>query len=331
MSATIPGDRSGLFVGLRHNAALRERLARLGSEVATGRVADPVRHRRAEMGGLADLDRRLALAGSLASAARDTADRLGAMGFALERVEGARATLFDRLAAGMPPGLSPQAAEAFGREAFEAVVHALGARWGEASLFAGTATGSPALAGAEEMLAALRDAAAGETTAAGLLARVTAWFEDPAGGFAAGAYRGNREDPVRPLGEGETVTLSARADDPALRAVLRAAALASLAASPLLAEGERRILVAQAREAALAAADGLVALRGRLGAAEARAEAAEARHTARAGALAILRQQATAADPYAAASALEAVRLQLETHHLLTGRLAALSLVRHLR
>jgi len=329
------GDRAQLAASMRHNADLRGHIARLSQEAATGVAADMAAHLGGDTGPLADLDRRLALAGDFGRAAREVDSRLATMQVALDDVEGARAGLLDRLmASNMPANAGARtvaadaAAEAFGR-----VVGALNARMGESALFAGAADDRAALAPAATMLAAVRAAGAGATTAAGVAAAVDAWFDDPMGGFATTGYLGASQDMVRPVDADEAVTLGARADDPSLRGLLKAAALAALAADPALplADVEARGLMARARDDLLGLAAPLTDLRGGLGAAQARAEEAVARHAARASAWGILRAETTQLDPYATASELQAVQAQLETHYALTSRLSQLNLATVLR
>jgi flagellar hook-associated protein 3 FlgL len=328
MTLAALGDRAALFASQRHNADLRSRLAGATQELSTGQVADPARALRGDTGPLHDLDRRIDRAGAWGLAAREAGMRMAAMGAALGKAAEARDALAARLLAAGPAGPDPAADAPAAVSAFRIVVTALNARLGEGALFAGTATEGPALAGADAMLAALRAATAGQTTAAGVAGVLDAWFDDPAGGFAMAGYRGAPASLSRGLDDGEAVALP-RADDPALRGLLKSAALGALAADLPGAEG--RALLTRARDGLLAAADPLTRLRAALGEGEARAEGAAARHAARASAWGVLRQEMTAADPFEAASALEALRTRLETHYEAVRRLSSLSLVNHLR
>lgn len=335
MAPTGLGDAARLFAGTRHAGDLKARLARLSEEMATGRQADPVAATGGDTRSLRDLERGLALAADWGRAAKEAGGRLGAMQAALGSAEDARAGLAKAL---MAPDAAVSAtsrgiASAAGAAAFSDLARTLNAGFGGASLFAGTATDGPALASGEAMLGSLRTAAAGAATAADVEARVAAWFDDPAGGFAATAYLGTATHASRPVGDGETVTLGARADDPALRATLKAAALAALAADPGLAlpEGEARALLARARDGALAAAEGLTALRAGIGRAEAQADDAVRRHDARASAWEAAIARITEADPYDTATRLQAAEAQVQTHYEVTARLSSLSLTSFLR
>lgn len=325
------GDGARLFSLQRQNADLRTRLGTLERELATGEAADMARHLGGDLAPLADLDRRLSLSKAFGASAREAGNRLATMQVALGRAEAARAGLAEDLMEPRPAGAGPAQGAADARAAFADAVSALNTRMGEAPLFAGTAAGGPALASADAMLAAVRAAAAGATTAAGVAAALDAWFDDPAGGFATAGYLGTGADAERPLGEGETVALRMRADDPAPRGLLKAAALAALADDPALLPGEGDALLVRSRDALLSLAAPMVEAGAALGRAEARVEAAQARHAAEATAWGIMRVEATQADPFATASAIEAVRVRLETHYELTSRMASLSLVNFLR
>ncbi len=329
------GDAARLFASTRHAGDLKARLAQLSQELATGHAADPVAATGGDTRTLRDLERGLAMATGWGRAAAEAGNRLGAMQDALGTAEATRSGLAGAL---MAPTLASSAASregasAAGAAALSDLARTLNSGFGGTSLFAGTRTDGPAIASGEAMLGSLRTAAAGATTAAEVAARVAAWFDDPAGGFATGAYLGSDANATRPLDEGEAVTLAARADDPALRGVMKAAALAALAADPALAlpEAEAKALLVQARDGALSAAEPLTALRAGLGRAEAQAEQAATRHSARAGSWEAARARLTEADPYRTATTLKAVEAQIQTHYEVTARLASLSLARVLR
>lgn len=331
MNLTGLGDRAQLFAGTRANADLRQRLNQRTEEMTTGVAADLVAHRKGDTAPIADLDRRIALSESYGEAAREAGNRLKLMQDALGTVEEVRLGLTRDL---MAPGVAgdPSLAAASARGAFHDVVGALGVRLGDEALFAGTATSGAALAPAAEMLDSIRAAMAGATTAAQVAARLDAWFDDPAGGFATMGYRGNATDLARGIDAGATVALAARADDPALRGLLKAAALGALAADPglPLPRAEAETLVTRARDAALDGAP-LSRLRAGLGLAEERVDEATARHAARASAWGILRNEMAQVDPYGTATEVEALRTRIETQYRVTARLAALSLADYLR
>jgi flagellar hook-associated protein 3 FlgL len=335
MATSGLGDAARLFASTRHAGDLKARLAQLSQELSTGHAADPVAATGGDTRGLRDLERGLSMATGWGRAAAEAGHRLAAMQDALGAAEATRSGLAGAL---MPPTATFSAAtikgaSAAGAAALSDLARTLNTGFGGTGLFGGSRTDGAAIATGEAMLGSLRAAVAGAATVAEVAARVATWFDDPAGGFATTAYLGSDADATRPLDEGQAVTLAARADAPALRAVMKAAALAALAADPALAlpDTEAQALLVQARDGALTAGDGLTALRAGIGRAEAQAKEAVDRHAARASAWESARARLTEADPYATATRLQAVEAQIETHYEVTARLASLSLARVLR
>jgi flagellar hook-associated protein 3 FlgL len=317
------GDLSRLARDSRANSTLRTQLATLSAELASGQHADRARALGADLQRLAGFDHMLARGQAFVTAAQQTDQILRTSQTALQQVDTTRSGLTERL---MTLPLSATAA-------FRDIVGQLNSQLGDRSLFAGTATGGPALAPADLMLAALDASVAGAMSATALTAAVDAWFA-PGGGFDTMGYLGDTGAPAtRPVDDGESVTLAVRADDPALRATLRATALAAMAGATtaLLTPGGRTAVLTTAREDLLAAADGVIALQAALGQAEEQTSAALARHAARANAWGIMRTDLLSVDPYVTATQLKQVENQLDTHLTLTARLSNLSLTRYLR
>lgn len=336
MTLTSLGDMSTLFITRRHNTELKTTLARLTQELSTGRVADPAGHLGVAAGRLGDLERSLALGGAQLRSLGETGQMLSTMQTTLDTVAGTSRYLSEQLIA-LPPSATAAQTDQLASTAatgLDDMMRALDARYGTQSLFAGRATDAAALAPAADMLAQLRTLTAGETTAAGVIAALDAWFDTAGGGFDSLIYLGDPDGFLtRPLDTGSALQIPVRADDPALRDAMKAAALAALAGpdGPPLNQGERIALLTDARNRTVNAAQPIVALQATLGAAEARVEAASVRLGARQTAEGVMRNDLFAADPFETASLLEQVRAQLETHYTLTARLNNLTLTRYLR
>jgi flagellar hook-associated protein 3 FlgL len=332
------GDMSRHFLSLRQNVELRSRLSTLTQELSTGRAADLTAHLRGDSALLADLDRRQALTDSYAGAAKETGQMLAVMQLSLDTISTTRDDLAGKLIVAVAGTLNSALDTGFraGRASFDSIVQALNVTIGGQSLFVGTATGASALASPEAMMASLSAAAAaaGVTTAADLAAVVDAWFDDPAGGFATTAYRGDTGATMtRRVDVDAPVPIDARADDPALRNLMKATALAALAGEPAIAlpDHERRLALQDAGMRMVSASEPLATLQARLGLAEATVEEAGARHVARRTAFGIMRNDLVSADPFDTSISLQAVQQQLEIHYTLTARLSRLSLVGYLR
>lgn len=316
-------------------AGLKSALARAGQELSTGRLADPAALRGGDAAALVAIGRDLARIAAWRTAAVEAGQRAAAVQSALAVVQGAGQALAPDLTS-LASWSRPDHVDAAGRAAagqFAAAVGALNARVADRAVLAGTATAGPALAPAAEILDALAAAVAAETTLAGLTDAVDAWFEPPAGGFFAAAYRGGAEGAALPLGGGLAADAMPTAADPALRGALKGLALAALLDRGALAgDAEARgALARRAGERILAAGSDLVALQARVGAAEARIAEAEARGAAEATALRLAEAQLVAADPFEAAARLEETRAQLERLYIVTARVARLSLAEYLR
>lgn len=331
MTFSSIGDLSRQFVSLRQGTALKTRLASLTHELSTGVKSDLAVHLGAGQTQLAALDRGLARIDGFAAAARDTGLRLGAMQTALGAVDAARQDLTGQLlsvTSGAGAEARDQARKA-AAEMFDTVVDRLNGSFAGRSLFAGTDEDGPALAPAADLRSALDAALAGATGLADIEARIDTFFDDPAGGFATAGYLGDTGAPAtRRIDDGQGVTLAARADAPALREVLKGAALA-MTTPP----GGPEIAVATLEQAGLvlaSAAPGLAALQADLGRAEAQVAETAAALSARRTDFSQRRNDLTGADPYDTAARLQQVQLQLETHYTVTARLSRLSLAAYL-
>jgi flagellar hook-associated protein 3 FlgL len=338
MSFALPtlGDQAQSFQSSRLNTALKLRLTVLTEELSTGRIKDLATHLGGDNRRLADVERLMALTTDYTRAAKEAGQTLSIMQSALATVDQARGKLAtETLKLGevaSPSQVSALAGEA--RQLFGAMVTALNARFGSASVFAGAATDRPALQPAPQMLAALSAAVAGAQTNADVIAAVDSWFDDPAGGFATWGYQGDDGAALsRRIDEGTTLSLPVRADDPAIRDLLKSAALAALADDPglSLAPAAQGQLLSEAGRRALSGAQPLVGLRGDLGRAEQRVDEATVRQAARHSALNLIHIELTGADNFDTATALQEVQVQLETHYTLTARLSRLNLVEYLR
>lgn len=336
MALTSIGDMAQHFLSLRQGVAIRQRLATLTGEMATGTVADPVAHLGGRSDRLADIERRIALGKAGAEATAALGQRLETAQVALGQIEALRtqhsADLIATPVSAVPVTIAGGAARAEG--AFAAAISALNARHGGEYLFSGAASDTPSLAAAADILSALRTATAGATDPADLSARVRSFFSDPGGGFETMGYLGDAGPAATRQIDGESrITLGPRADDPAIREVLGAFALAAVAADAALgfSDTDRADLLRQAGTDLVASAEPLTGARAALGAAQEDVETATARQSAALSAARIMRNDLVSADPAETATLLKQVQTQLETHYTLTARLSGLTLAGYLR
>jgi len=336
MSLLAIGDRASTFQIRRFSSDLKADLTRLGQELATGRRADLGAAVSGDFGPAAAIERSLTALAAYRTTASETAQLFEAAQLALGEVQSiSRAATPGLLTAGNSRDRAMIAASATdARQKFEAVAARLNTRVADRTLFAGAATDGPAMASGAMMLASLKSATAGATTATDVVAAVDAWFDTPGGGFESSGYLGSDAAfGAMAIAEGETIGLDVRADDSVVRETLKALALASLVAEDVLA-GDADAQAALFSEAAdrLIATDGAVTdLRARIGAAEARVETAKTRNAAEAAAYDLALGELVAVDPYETATELEAVYSQIETLYTVTARIAGLRFTDYMR
>ena len=143
------------------------------------------------------------------------------------------------------------------------------------------------------------------------------------------AYLGDTGEPMQKrLTDDQSVRLDARADDPAIKTALKAAAIAAMANElPGLTTESKSVLLLDAGVRLFGAASGLVSVQERIGFVEESVDRATVAMTAQRTTLASSRNELISADPFDTASRLQAVQLQLETHYTVTARMSQLSLL----
>lgn len=335
MTMTSVGDRSLQFNTMRATTQIKTQLSILTEEMGSGIAHDLTGHLRGDTARLADVDRRLNLIKGFTSTAAEAGQTLAAMQVTLQGVENTRSQLAAQLVAlpssAMPNNISN--AIGSGRAAFDNIVRAMNTTLGNRSLFAGAATDKIPLAEPDAMIASLSAAVAGSATAADVQTAIDTWFDSPTGGFATLAYQGDTGTALtRRIDTDTAVKLDGRADDPAIRALLKAAATAAMAGDPglILTDTVKSDLLRSAGLQMLSAAQPLVNVQARLGIAEQTVEETTVRQTAQNTAYGIMRNDLVSADPYDTAAELQQVQKQLETHYTLTARLSRLSLVEYI-
>ncbi|WP_411818550.1 flagellin [Hyphococcus sp. DH-69] len=213
----------------------------------------------------------------------------------------------------------------------DAAISAFNTRYEGRSLFSGDATNQPSLADAETLLTDIRAIFAAAPDAATREADLDTYFNDPAGGFATNIYLGG--DGLAPrteISEGELINYSAKADEQAVKDLLRGLSTAVIA-NENTTWPDREQALTRAAAGMIEATEDLVTIRARVGAAEERMVAADTRLEAEATALGATYNERTARDPYEAASMLQQLESQLDASYLVTARISQLSFVNYVR
>lgn len=220
------------------------------------------------------------------------------------------------------------------RRNFAATVGLLNTQVAGQSLFAGTATDSAALAPADAILADLDALAAGAPDAATAIAAIDAYFARPAGAFYASGYIGATDDltPVQ-IGEGQRVDYGMRADNDKLVAMLRAQAMAAVVDGGAFPgnQAEQMAMMAESGARMLAAKEGILDLRAGVGSLQETVERAKAQRVSERDTLDLARTRIVVTDPLEAASAYQALQIQLEAIYTVTSRLANLRFANFMR
>lgn len=330
------GDLAQSFMLRRQNADLKSQLGTLVDELASGRTADVSRHLSGSYSYLADVERNLRLLGGYDSATGEARLFTDAMQDTLDNFQ----TIVSDLGLSLMSSGRSNLAQAVdtashrAKEDFEILVNTLNTDVAGRSLFSGIETDTSPVADATVILDALRTELTGETTLAGIQAKMDTWFDTIGGDFDTIAYQGSTTS-LAPfaLGNGETVDLDLRADSEAFRGMLKHAALGALADDGALGfshDLKAEILVA-AGEGLTFGQHGLTQIRADLGYAQARVEESGIRLSAERTSLEMARSELLAVDPFDSITKLEDVQAQLEGLYTVTSRLSRLSLVDYLR
>jgi flagellar hook-associated protein 3 FlgL len=331
MSTLSIGDLAQSVYLRRQNVELKTEMARLTSELSSGKVQDVTEHLGGDVTYLTDIVRNMRLNNvferSTQEAASYTATMQASLGYLQETVGNLAHEILSLGAQGMSS--THQHSGATARSAMDAVISTLNTAIGGRSLFSGSATDSTALQDAETILADLQTGISGQSTLAGVEAVLDGWF-DIGGGFDSVAYAGGA-DHLAPfqLGNGERIDLSIKADGVVFREALKAVVMAVLSQDITLGftDEVRSQMLARSGELGIGANDTLTATRATLGHAQARIEEAGARLSAQKTSLEIARNGLLSADPYDTVVRLEETQFRLESLYTATSRLSQLSLV----
>ena len=326
------GDLASSFLMQRQNTSLKTQMSRLTQELASGRSSDLTRQLSGSFGQLADVEHQMQLQQSLGTATAEAALFTSSMQSALALVQDQASELGQLSAlANTTPGatLRSSVAVAAGGH-LDAIISALNTDVAGRPLFSGADLDGAPLASAGDILSAVRTATAGSLDAADFMARLDGFFDTPGGDFETLIYQGGTTNlsPYQ-LGEGQSVQLSIRADDPAFRDAIKYTVAAALAddATLTLGDGSRDAIVRQAGEALLTQAGRVTRIQADLGYAESRIEQSSVRIAAELTSLEYARSSLVAVDPFETATELENVRFQLETLYTVTARSARLNLM----
>lgn len=335
MNLTSIGDLARTLTLQSRSTQIKSQIGRLTQELSSGQTSDVNTRLAGDYAQLTDLDRNLTRLGAYRTAAAETGLRLDAIQDSLKNAHDRVNDLSAKLVSFAVPGqdVSRELMSVQARDELSFLVATLNGSVAGRSLFAGQDVDVTALAGDQTLLDSVRAAISGHSSPDDMIQAAKDWFSDPAG-FETVIYQGSDRDlaPVQ-VSDGQTVGYSLRADDVALRNMLRDTALAALATDPALglSDLEQSDLLAKTGASLLDSRDALVALRAETGLAQSRVETARGRNAASATAFEYARRELLEADPFETATRLEAAQFQLESLYAATVRSSQLSLVNFLR
>lgn len=326
------GDLSISHWSQINNRRLKINIQSLSQELSTGKVANLHTATGGDFKNLSSLEGDLSnlnsykLSNTEASLFTETVQR------SLTKIQDTTSEISSALmlAASSDSASMVQVTTSDARSRFISIVSVLNSQVGNRALFAGAETGNSALISAEDILTNIKASIVTETTASGVEAAVSSWFDDLGGGFETIAYQGSEKflAPFR-LGPNDTTSLNIRADSQELRDLLKGFALAALVADGALLgnPSERLEITRSAASRLLNSEDSLTEMRANIGSVEARIESAQARNNSEASALEIARSEILGVDPYKSATELQSIQTQLEMLYAMTAKISKLSLV----
>ncbi len=328
-------DLSRNFAMRELNTNLNVSLLRLSEEVVSGRSSDTTVRLNAQFSFLSQIESDLIQTEARSNALIEVALLADSQQTALGRLVDTADNIFGTLAVARTDagtlGLETLATEA--RGLLDTMVSAINANAGGRYSFSGTQVDAPPLVSSDQLLAELATALSGATSVSDLRLAADDFFNLPGGGFETNVYQGAAQSlsPIN-IGNGETISLDMRADDPAIRDLLKSVVLIAVADDPSLSlpQDALRSMVLDQGDAVLNARSGIIDLRAQLGFSEERIDRSTTRLEAERSSLQLARNDLIGLDPFETASNLEAVRQQLETLYSVTARTQNLSLVNFL-
>lgn len=335
MPISTIGDMAQHFQSLRSTGGIKTQLAKLSLEMSSGQVADIGQHLNGKTSEFEGLNHEIALLNEFETTNKETQRTLAAMQLALAKVDNLRNNSSGTFLLVTADSQQPQVdgATVAGRSAFIDTINTLNGSSAGRAMFSGTDVDARSLADPETMLSDIVAAVGVATTKDDIISVIDNWFDATGGGFETAGYLGNQESQFRATDHENSIEIVARADDPAIRDLLKGLAYSAVAGenAATLSVRTQASLVASSGVKLIESAQGLSHLQGALGESEASIALAEASNSSMQTSYAIARGDMVMADPFETATKLQDIQTQLETHFAVTARLSRLNLVDFLR
>lgn len=331
MNSISYGDLASSLKNMRITSQVKQDLERYNYEVASGMKSDLSAALAGDFTPLASLERSIrsldAYGTVLNEAELFTSSLQSVLGTVSDQVSGLSVDLLTTADAAQPATISIVAKDA--QSKFETVVSVLNTRVGGRSLMSGSATGTTALASADEMMAEIKILVASEVDAGGVIAVVENWFDAPGGGFETSGYMGSQND-ISPfaLNEKQRASIDIKADDQSIRDTLKGLVLASLVDQGVMSssQSDQVQMLQVAGETLLSANASITTARAHVGTIEQQISDAGLANSAEGYALEMAKSEIVSADIYDSAAKLTQAEAQLEMIYTITARLSRLKL-----
>lgn len=218
--------------------------------------------------------------------------------------------------------------------ALRSVMSALSSRQGTRNLFSGNVTDSPPFADPEVLLGDVRDIISNALDADDAKTQLETYFYDPAGGFQTNIYQGGIDGPPDfPIGNGVSISLDLKGDNPAIVDMLYGLSVTALAdeISTDFKSDDFTSLFSLGASKATAGSEGLITLEGQLGIYSQSLSRAQDRLADQTITAAQAYTDLFGRDQFEAAAELQSLQVQLEASYTITSRLSSLTLTNFLR
>lgn len=337
MSLLSVGDMARAYQMRNHNTQLKTTIATLADEVASGIKQDIGAAVGGDHRALASVNATLSRLDSYGRVGSEASLYLSTMQTSLDTIRSSASTAANGLRAASEDtgtiALSTGLNQA--KSALDVVLGTLNTTVAGRHVFSGVDTGQAAVSSSDTLIAGLKTATAGLTTAHEIASAVDQWFDAPVGG---GGYMdtvfGGSTKSLSGIQISDTLSISIpmTAADTAIRNTLQGLSLAALAATDGLAmpDAQRQEIATLAANRLMVGDTAIVVKQADLGQIESRVDAAKTRNSAEKTGLGLARIDMVGADGYETATALEAARQQLEILYTLNTKLSQLSLVNYL-
>ncbi|MEP4978836.1 flagellin [Ascidiaceihabitans sp.] len=334
MNSVSIGDLAHSYLLQRRGSSLRAEMSKLNQELTSGQVADIKSILAGNFSYLSDIETSMSHLNAYKTSSAEATQFTSAMQSALDVVQTQSTDLGTNILSVVAGGIDAVSRQVTveAREQLGAIVNTLNTDLAGRSIFSGTASNQAPLASSADILNSVRSVMAGQIGPTDKLAAVDAWFADPAG-FDAVIYQGS-SDAMAPfrLSEHEDLSLDVRANDKAIKDVIRNVAVAALANDAALGIDftERAALLNDAGVGLMTNAADVTALRANIGFIEERIDDIATRNSIESTSLEYAKGALLSVDPYETATRLEEVQFQLQSLYTVTVRSSELTLVNFL-